>query len=596
MPHPSRTLAVFVNASQGSMLPSMKRLSAIFLLAFLLPLSAHAWWDSAWTVRKKITLDTQAAGVAAELSSVPVLVRLSSGNFDFLAAKEDGSDIRFVAQDDKTVLPSHIELFDPVNELAFVWVHVPKLAGNDNGQHIWLYMGNEKAPAVPGNRAAYDATKLAVLHLSDKQGLPQDASANANHVTSGKAAYVTDGLMGGAARLAGDAEGLVLGGASLAGIKELTFSAWLKLDKLDGQVFSYGPLALNLVAGVPVVVSGPAQARAPAPLPAGSWHHVAVTAGTNLTLYVDGKPVATAASALVAAPTLKIGAGLSGDIDEVQVSGASRPAAWMALQVESQSQTGRLLKMGTDETTDTSEAASHFTTTMNNLTIDGWVVVVICAFMFVVAIWVMVSKTLLLARTERANELFAEAFGNMSRGLAQLGDSADAHRGQMDSLVDAGDKYRHSSLYRIYRVGVGELHHRFKRSDGEAGLPVLSARSMNAVRASLDAQMTREGQSLNKAMVLLTIAISGGPFLGLLGTVIGVMITFAAIAAAGDVNVNAIAPGIAAALVATVAGLGVAIPALFGYNYLLTRIKSVSADMNVFVDDFVARMAEAYGG
>jgi biopolymer transport protein ExbB len=45
-----------------------------------------------------------------------------------------------------------------------------------------------------------------------------------------------------------------------------------------------------------------------------------------------------------------------------------------------------------------------------------------------------------------------------------------------------------------------------------------------------------------------------------------------------------------------VAGLGVAIPALFGYNYLLTRIKSVSADMNVFVDDFVARMAEAYGG
>ena len=70
-------------------------------------------------------------------------------------------------------------------------------------------------------------------------------------------------------------------------------------------------------------------------------------------------------------------------------------------------------------------------------------------------------------------------------------------------------------------------------------------------------------------MVLLTIAISGGPFLGLLGTVVGVMITFAAIAAAGDVNINAIAPGISAALLATVAGLAVAIPALFGYNYLI---------------------------
>ena len=76
-------------------------------------------------------------------------------------------------------------------------------------------------------------------------------------------------------------------------------------------------------------------------------------------------------------------------------------------------------------------------------------------------------------------------------------------------------------------------------------------------------------------MVILTIAISGGPFLGLLGTVVGVMITFAAIAASGDVNVNAIAPGIAAARVATVAGLFVAIPALFGYNYLISRIKGV---------------------
>ena len=91
------------------------------------------------------------------------------------------------------------------------------------------------------------------------------------------------------------------------------------------------------------------------------------------------------------------------------------------------------------------------------------------------------------------------------------------------------------------------------------------------------------------------IAISGGPFLGLLGTVVGVMITFAAIAAAGDVNVNAIAPGIAAALLATVAGLGVAIPSLFGYNYLAARIKTLSADMQIFVDEFVTRAAESHG-
>jgi biopolymer transport protein ExbB len=122
----------------------------------------------------------------------------------------------------------------------------------------------------------------------------------------------------------------------------------------------------------------------------------------------------------------------------------------------------------------------------------------------------------------------------------------------------------------------------------------LTAEGLEAVRASLDGGLVREHQKLTRRMVLLTIAISGGPFLGLLGTVVGVMITFAAIAAAGDVNVNAIAPGIAAALVATVAGLAVAIPALFAYNWLLTRVKDVYATMQVFVDEFITKAAESH--
>jgi len=117
---------------------------------------------------------------------------------------------------------------------------------------------------------------------------------------------------------------------------------------------------------------------------------------------------------------------------------------------------------------------------------------------------------------------------------------------------------------------------------------------MNAVKATMDAVLIRELQKLNSQMVLLTIAISGGPFLGLLGTVIGVMITFAAIAVSGEVNVNAIAPGIAGALTATVAGLIVAIPCLFGYNYLGGRIKEITADMHVFVDEFVAKLTEQH--
>ena len=153
---------------------------------------------------------------------------------------------------------------------------------------------------------------------------------------------------------------------------------------------------------------------------------------------------------------------------------------------------------------------------------------------------------------------------------------------------------RHSSVYHIYKIGAEEIRHRMSLEGADKH--TLSGRSIQAIRASLDGGLVRETQKLNNLMVLLTIAISGGPFLGLLGTVVGVMITFAAIAAQGDVNVNAIAPGIAAALAATVAGLAVAIPALFGYNYLLAKVKNAASDMNVFIDEFTTKIAEYYGG
>jgi biopolymer transport protein ExbB len=166
----------------------------------------------------------------------------------------------------------------------------------------------------------------------------------------------------------------------------------------------------------------------------------------------------------------------------------------------------------------------------------------------------------------------------------------------IDQDVRSNDRERKrlskSSIYRIFHAGSREIQH---RADG-GGRVTLDAEGIEVVRALMDATLVRENQRLAHNMVLLTIAIAGGPFLGLLGTVVGVMITFAAIAVAGDVNINAIAPGISAALLATVAGLAVAIPALFGYNYLLTRSKNVTANMQVFVDEFIARIAEIYRG
>jgi biopolymer transport protein ExbB len=231
---------------------------------------------------------------------------------------------------------------------------------------------------------------------------------------------------------------------------------------------------------------------------------------------------------------------------------------------------------------------------LKSVTLDGWVIIGLLMIMAAISWVVMFDRVSYLNRQAKANNQFMKSFREIAADLTML-DSGDA-----DDIASLGGRInksdamimRASSLYRIYHIGASEIRHRFAQNGMR--LPVLSATSIAAIRAALDSGYVKETQRLNRMMVVLTIAISGGPFLGLLGTVVGVMITFAAIAASGDVNVNAIAPGIAAALVATVAGLGVAIPALFGYNYLVSRIKDLTNDMQVFVDEFVTKMAEFY--
>jgi biopolymer transport protein ExbB len=208
--------------------------------------------------------------------------------------------------------------------------------------------------------------------------------------------------------------------------------------------------------------------------------------------------------------------------------------------------------------------------------------------MALISWWAMVGKLLYLRRVARANQRFRIVY---RKALSVAGDKGHTGLTGLGSTADA--TLRGSPLYRLYQVGSQELNERLDGGVTQAD-GLLAPQSIAAIRAAVDACVVRENQRLNRTMVLLTIAISGGPFLGLLGTVVGVMITFAAIAQAGDVNVNAIAPGIAAALVATVAGLVVAIPALFGYNYLISRIKDLTTDMQVFVDEFVTKMAEYY--
>jgi biopolymer transport protein ExbB len=305
-----------------------------------------------------------------------------------------------------------------------------------------------------------------------------------------------------------------------------------------------------------------------------------VSAG-QLRLTINGAQAGSAA--LPAAPAIaggwQVGEGYSGLVDELVIATVARSEGFLRFAHAAQSADARLvasvLQNPESSVGDDGGHGGYLGILVKNLTVDAWVVIGLCGLLFAVACWVMVDKFFLVRRTDSANQGFLEQFRE-AQDVMRL-EGPQTHPG--------------SSLARIYAAGLRELK---KRDVREGGLR-LSGASIDAVKAAIDADVVRENNRLNKLMVWLTIAISGGPFLGLLGTVVGVMITFAAIAAAGDVNVNAIAPGIAAALLATVAGLSVAIPSLFGYNYLASRMKTISSDMQIFVDEFVTRVAEAYG-
>jgi biopolymer transport protein ExbB len=582
----------------------------------VLPGTAQGWWNSDWAARKPFRIDTSAAGanVTEPIGAVPILIRLHPGNFRLDAAKEDGSDLRFIAGDDKTPLKHHIEKYDALLGEALVWVQIPDLKPGAKTE-FWLYYKNPKAVPAEDAKGTYDPDTALVYHFAERNQPPRDATVWANQALD--AGFATDTLIGSGLRLDGTRVVGIPAGASLAWPAggKMTWSAWVKPSEKDstGVVFSRrdgrNALVIGLDSGRPYVevtgTSGADRTSGGAAIPAGGWHHVAVTVGDGVVLYVDGSPVARLAAALPALGTVsslggdkgpeqvadpvRPGArppappatipGFKGELDELQISKNARPPGFIQVSAISQgTDATKLVASGQDEEGST-WSSGYFAIILKSVTLDGWVIIALLAVMSFISILVMLGKASQLRAVEKGDRVFHERF-------EKLGSFAQA----VETEAPLGDdkELLKSPLYRLFLIGVAEIQKRRRVRRH------LSAEAIEAIHATLTSGLVREGQALSKRLVLLTIAISGGPFLGLLGTVVGVMITFASIAAAGDVNVNAIAPGIAAALVATVAGLAVAIPALFAYNWLLTRVKEVTATMQIFVDELVTDMAETY--
>jgi biopolymer transport protein ExbB len=586
--------------------------------------NSHAWWNKDWTARKSITIDTSKTGfeISDPVGTATILLRLHQGNFDFSTAKEDGTDIRFVTEDDKTPLDSRIEKWDALMNEGFVWVKVPDIKPGAQTK-IWLYSGNAEITAeeAADPLAAYDSDTILAYNFT--AATPKDATKNANNATSG--GTLSEGaLIGPGMSLLGNTAAKIPGSESLRADADqpFTLTAWLKQSTLNekGVLFDWGDdsasFQIAFETGAPVVViksaSGTSKSTPADPVAPNVWAHIAVVSdGTATRLYVNGKEYSSVAAglpAIVGEATLGADAdgknGLIGEIDEFSLSKTARPAGWVQLAYTGQAgneASTKLIAHGEGEGGASSgghggamEHVMLFGDIAKNMMFDGWIAIGVCVIMMAAGWTVAFVKFVNLGKIKKGNDEFQRLWKDVATDLTAMDlDNPESSKTFGGKIGKKGlTLLADSPLYHIYHVGSEEIRHRlgFGKNKGQG----LSARSIQAIRASLDAALVHEQHRLGNGLVYLTTSIAGGPYVGLLGTVVGVMITFAIIAKSGEVDVNSIAPGIASALLATTVGLLVAIPALFMYSFLNTSIKHTVSAMQVFIDEFVAKVAEFY--
>ena len=206
--------------------------------------------------------------------------------------------------------------------------------------------------------------------------------------------------------------------------------------------------------------------------------------------------------------------------------------------------------------------------------------IIACLVVFSITAWsVMIAKALQMRRAKTLNHFFNTEYRTQKHVL----DVFD-RRIQADGCP----------LFMVYEAGSQELDARLKSPDGSGRKRFVSLNGMEHVKRSLENTVAQECLKLESGLILLAIAVSGAPFLGLLGTVWGVMSTFGHIAQQGSATMAAMAPGVAAALITTVAGLLVAIPSMFGYNWLVHTLRVLTVELDNFAQDLASKMETEY--
>ena len=236
---------------------------------------------------------------------------------------------------------------------------------------------------------------------------------------------------------------------------------------------------------------------------------------------------------------------------------------------------------------------------IKNATVEGQITVIVLLLLSLFSWTIILSKFRQLVIARKASRKFMAAY-NGTR------DPLDIQR--------RGEEFDGAPAYHLYIRGADELAYQLKNNpvvvqgisfpaDAEhtntdmiakTTTTKVSVSSYEAIQVILEEAAGVQAMGLEKGMIVLSTAVAGGPFIGLLGTVWGVMSTFAGIAEANSASLTTMAPGVAAALVATVTGLLVAIPAMFAYNFMVTSIRAITQELDLFASRYANQIEHVY--
>jgi biopolymer transport protein TolQ len=198
-------------------------------------------------------------------------------------------------------------------------------------------------------------------------------------------------------------------------------------------------------------------------------------------------------------------------------------------------------------------------------------VLILLVVLSIVSWAIIFLKYRLFKGIDRAQEEFVKAFAE-GKNLA--------------TLFDQAEKSERTPVSQVFRTGYLELM-RLQRGKGAGSALPGAAMALDNVERAMRKAANEEVATMETYLPFLATTGSAAPFIGLFGTVWGIMNAFSGIAMTGSASLATVAPGIAEALVATAAGLAAAIPSVMAYNFFLNRVRGIATRMDSFSVEFV---------